>query len=172
MTSHRWLAVRSVRNGRGIVALRAFARGATVLRIRGRLLHSDALWRAWERDPRLAANCFRYDQERYLSPRGTVADFANHSCRPNTAIVRVRGGLALRALRRIERGEEILHDYATLLGADDVWTMRCNCGERGCRKVVRRFDALPTAVLARYLRLRAIPRHILETAPERVRRGR
>ena len=69
----------------------------------------------------------------------------------------------LRAIRAIRAGDEVTHDYSTLLGADDVWTMRCNCGERGCRGTVRRFDALPAATLRRYLALGAIPAFILRT---------
>lgn len=67
----------------------------------------------------------------------------------------------LRALRVIREGDEVLHDYSTLLGADDVWSMRCNCAARGCRGLVRRFDRLPAATLRRYVRLGAVPGFIL-----------
>jgi hypothetical protein len=150
-----------------MVARRGFAPGALIVRIRGTLLTSAAVWRVWTRDPRRAANCYRYDADRYLSPAGHVADFSNHSCRPNAIVRREGRALVLRALRPIARGEEITHDYATLLGADDVWTMRCRCGERTCRGVVRRFDRLPPRLLARYLRAGAIPAHILATAAAR-----
>lgn len=158
------ISVQPVRNGLGMVARRAFASGALICRIHGTILTSAAVWRAWATAPRVAANCYRFDAERYLSPKGHVADFSNHSCRPN-AMVRCEGrGLVLRALRPIAAGDEITHDYSTLLGADDVWTMRCNCGERACRGVVRRFDRLPGPLIAQYLRLGAIPAHILATA--------
>lgn len=117
----------------------------------------------WGRDPRAAANCIRYDAEHYLDPRGHIGAYANHSCRPNTALFREGKRLVLRAIRRIRAWEELTHDYATLLGADDIWTMRCNCGERNCRGVVRRVDRLPPAVLRRYLRLGAVPDYVLAT---------
>jgi len=129
------------------------------------VVSARTVWRWWERDPRRAANCIRFDAHRYLDPSGGWGEFANHGCRPNAAIMRERGRLVLRAIRTIRRGDEVLHDYSTLLGGDDVWTMRCRCGARGCRGTVCRFDRLPEATLRRYRTLGAIPRFILATAP-------
>jgi len=159
------LRVEPVRNGRGLVANRAFRRGELITPLHGRVVSARTVWRWWERDPRRAANCIRFDAHRYLDPSGGWGEFANHGCRPNAAIMRERGRLVLRAIRTIRRGDEVLHDYSTLLGGDDVWTMRCRCGARGCRGTVRRFDRLPEATLRRYRTLGAIPRFILATAP-------
>ena len=159
------LAIRPVRNGRGLVAMRDFAPGATVTPLRGRIVRARVVWGWWRSDARRAANCIRFDADRYLDPRNEWGEFANHGCRPNAAIVKQRGRLVLRAVRHIRAGDEVLHDYSTLLGADDVWRMRCDCGARGCRGTVRRFDRLPAATLRRYLALGAIPAFILRTAP-------
>jgi hypothetical protein len=159
----RTLEVLPVRNGRGLVARRTFARGACITRLQGRGGHSDVLWKGCKRAARRAANCIRFDAERYLNPEGELGAFSNHSCKPNAALFKERGRLVLRAIRAIRAGDEVTHDYSTLLGADDVWTMRCNCGERGCRGTVRRFDALPAAALRRYRALGAIPAFILRT---------
>jgi len=159
----RTLEVLPVRNGRGLVARRTFARGACITRLQGTVVHSDVLWTWWKRDARRAANCIRFDADRYLNPEGELGAFSNHSCKPNAALFKERGRLVLRAIRAIRAGDEVTHDYSTLLGADDVWTMCCNCGERGCRGTVRRFDALPAATLRRYLALGAIPAFILRT---------
>jgi hypothetical protein len=160
------LRVETVRNGRGLIANRHFDAGALITPLRGRVVSARIVWGWWDRDPRRAANCIRFDAERYLDPSGEWGEFANHGCQPNAAIHRQRGRLMLRALRAIRQGDEVLHDYSTLLGADDVWSMRCNCGSRGCRGAVRRFDALPTRTLRRYMTLGAIPRFILETATD------
>jgi hypothetical protein len=77
--------------------------------------------------------------------------------------VRTASGLQLRALKRIAVGREVTHDYSTQLGADDIWTMKCNCGERNCRQVIANVARLPAAVVSRYLRLKAIPEFIIAT---------
>ena len=140
-----------------------FVAGALVTPLHGRVVSARTVWGWWQRDTRRAANCIRFDDERYLDPSGEWGEFANHGCRPNAAIRRERGRLVLRAMRAIREGDEVLHDYSTLLGADDLWSMRCNCGARACRGVVRRFDRLPAATLRRYVAARAIPAFIRAT---------
>jgi SET domain len=147
MSALRFLAVQPVRNGLGIVALKS----------------SDEVWSFWKTDPRKAANCFRYDADRYLSPQDKIGAFANHSCNPNVRVVKQSGQLFFQAIKSITACTEITHDYSTLLGADDSWIMPCNCGEVPCRKKIRSFHELPTAILKRYLAIQAIPDFILAT---------
>ncbi len=154
------LIVRPVRNGMGIIALRAFTPGERICRVRGRIVTADKVWSYWKKDRRRGENCFRYDADHYLDPEGEIGAYANHSCNPNAAVVRTPGGIALHALKPIAAGREITHDYSTLLGADDVWTMKCNCGERNCRGVVANVARLPAGVAARYRKLGAIPAFI------------
>jgi SET domain-containing protein len=158
------LRIERVRNGWGLVANRAIPAGACITPLRGRVVSARTVRGWWRRDARRAANCIRFDADRYLDPSGEWGEFANHGCRPNAAIRRERGRLVLRAMRVIREGDEVLHDYSTLLGADDVWTMRCACGARRCRRVVRSFDRLPAATRRRYERAVAIPRFIRATA--------
>jgi len=159
----RKLAVQAVRNGKGIVALRGFDADDLLCRVSGRIVSAKTVWGYWKVDRRRGENCFRYDADHYLDPQGQIGAYANHSCNPNARIVRTARGLYLRALKPIAAGREITHDYSTLLGADDVWTMRCNCGERNCRRVVANVAKLPAGVVRRYQRLDAIPQFILAT---------
>lgn len=158
------LVVQPVRNGLGLVAGCRFRPGEPVLHLRGERVHADDVWRLWQRDPRRAANCFRIGPDHYLDPEGELGAFANHSCRPNVRVVLARGSLRFFAIAPIAPGDEVVHDYSTLLGSDDVWTMRCNCGERSCRRRIRSFDRLPASALRRYRMIAAIPEFILETA--------
>lgn len=158
MNTRKALAVRPVRNGKGIITLRSYRRGATVCRIRGRIVSADTVWGYWQRgNTRRGENCFRFDADRYLDPEGWIGAYANHACNPNTGIVKDARGLKLVALRPIVTGEEITHDYSTLLGADDVWTMKCNCGAADCRAIVRNLSTLPPKLLRRYRRSGIIP---------------
>jgi uncharacterized protein len=57
--------------------------------------------------------------------------FSNHSCEPNLG---VQGQIVFVALRDIEAGEELTHDWATT--DDDDYEMECHCGAQNCRQVI------------------------------------
>lgn len=57
--------------------------------------------------------------------------FSNHSCDPN---IGVQGQIIFVAMRDIEAGEELTHDWATT--DDDTYEMECKCGTSECRKVI------------------------------------
>ena len=161
------LTVQAVRNGRGIVALKSFAPGAPVCEIKGRIVTPTTVWGYWDSDRQRAENCFRYSAERYLDPDGGIGAYANHACDPNAGLVKDGRRLLLKAIAPIARGDEVTFDYATQLGADDVWTMHCNCGAARCRGTVRHAGTLPAAVIRRYRALGVMPAFILRTLPRK-----
>ena len=57
--------------------------------------------------------------------------FSNHSCEPN---IGVQGQIVFVALRDIQAGEELTHDWATT--DDDSYEIECKCGAGTCRKVI------------------------------------
>jgi SET domain-containing protein len=57
--------------------------------------------------------------------------FSNHSCEPN---IGVQGQIIFVAMRDIEEGEELTHDWATT--DDDDYEIECHCGSASCRKVI------------------------------------
>lgn len=57
--------------------------------------------------------------------------FSNHSCDPN---IGVQGQIVFVAMRDIDSGEELTHDWATT--DDDTYELACNCGSLNCRKIV------------------------------------
>ena len=161
MVSSPFLTIKAVRNGRGIVAAKNFRRGALITEIKGRIVTPEEVWRYWDTDPRLGENCFRYDDDHYLDPDGEIGQYANHSCDPNAGIVKRGRRLLLKAIAPIAVGDEITHDYSTLLATDDVWKMRCNCGSAKCRRVVANISKLPATTMRAYRRLGIIPEFIL-----------
>jgi uncharacterized protein len=60
-----------------------------------------------------------------------MALFINHSCAPNCETHEERGRVWIKAIRKIEPGEEITYDYCLYDGEDDEAT--CNCGAKRCR---------------------------------------
>jgi SET domain-containing protein len=157
MTYPKGLTVRPVRNGLGIVALKKFREGALICEIKGKIVTPATVWRYWDSNPRLGENCFRLSPERYLNPQGEIGQYANHACEPNAGVVKLGRRLWLKAIAHIARGDEVTHDYSTLLGSDDVWQMRCNCGAPQCRGRVRNIRSLPAAVAGRYRQLGVLP---------------
>ncbi len=58
----------------------------------------------------------------------------NSSCEPNTYVKTIDGIRRVIALRRIEGGDEITHDYLVNCHGGAVWT--CRCGADTCRRVI------------------------------------
>ena len=82
-----------------------------------RYLADGCIWtfrinRAWSRDAAVGGN---------------IARFINHSCQPNCWFQVVDQTIWIRASRRIEPGEELTYDYATV----GDHTIQCRC-RPGC----------------------------------------
>jgi hypothetical protein len=154
------IIVTPVRNGLGLVAAKPFRPRQTIIKIVGRIVDADILW---NRGGTFADNCFRFGPETYLDPGNGPGRFLNHSCRPNAAIRKTNNQLFLFATSVIHAGEEIALDYSTILGDDDIWTMRCNCGSKLCRRTIKRFGSLPVHLKRRYLRQGLVPKYIINT---------
>lgn len=155
------VSVRAARIGLGLFAKRSFVPGERILRIEGRIVDHGVLWR--RQGSRFSANCFRFGPETYLDPGDGPGCYVNHSCAPNAGIQKSRNQLYLFAAKRIGAGAEITIDYSTTLGDDDIWTMRCKCGHRRCRRTIRNFGSLPADVKRRYLASGLVPRYIIRT---------
>lgn len=152
------LLVQPSRNGLGVFAQKEFGAGDVVMPITGKLI---TCYLDDDIDERTRDNAFRFDAERYVSPDGD-AQFVNHSCEPNTKIVKKNQKLFIVAIRTIQKGEEIVFDYSTTLASNDIWSMQCNCGNNICRGVVKRFSLLPKTLRERYIQDKIVPEYIVE----------
>jgi hypothetical protein len=152
--------VKAGRIGKGLFARRRFRRNETILKIAGRVVHHSILWKT---GGLFADNCYRFGPETYLDPGDHVSRYANHSCEPNAGVRKDNNQLFLFAATAIAPGDEITFDYSTILGDDDIWTMRCKCGSTSCRGRVKRFGSLPGVVKERYIENGLVPKFILNT---------
>ena len=78
--------------------------------------------------------------EFYLSPKTPddverMTVFINHSCDPNVGFC---GDTVYVAMRTIEPGEELCHDYS--MARSDNYTLQCKCGANCCRDTIRGDD--------------------------------
>lgn len=152
------LKVLDARNGMGVFTTSLIKKGSQVLVIKGTLNHFERLL---EIDGDILNNSFRYSLNYYLSPGPKdTSYYVNHSCEPNTKVVKRKKEISLVAIRDIAKGEEIVFDYSTIIAKDDIWTMKCNCGTANCRKNIKQWDRLPKKVLEKYLKDKIIPNYI------------
>lgn len=94
-------------------------------------------------------NTLQVGIDRFKLPTGSIDDFTNHSCDPNTGIRLIPSGTIILALRHIAEHEELTYDYSTYLN-NPYESMRCHCGVASCRGIVGNFNTLPKDLQERY----------------------
>lgn len=152
------LAVGKSRQGLGIFAKKNFLPSERIFEVKGAFISGDE---DDQIDEKTRSNAFRFDRETYISPQGEIGDFLNHSCSPNAVVRKIGTKLFVTAVDRIVKGKEIFIDYSTILAKDDSWEMRCNCGSKICRRVIKKFDSLPKPTREAYLTRGMAPDYIL-----------
>jgi SET domain-containing protein len=121
-------------HGKGLFATASIAKDKIVAVKGGHIVDGKFL-----RDtitPSLGPVEIQIDDDLYIAP--VTADeregsmlYSNHSCDPNLGI---RGEITFVAMRNIEPGEELTHDWCTTDNED--YSVKCNCGARNCRKIL------------------------------------
>jgi SET domain-containing protein len=154
------LAVKESRNGKGLFVKKPFQKGKRILKVTGKLMTCGVRDKI---DEETRSNTYRYDENLYLSPKGRVGNFINHSCNPNAKVEKVGRDLFIVAIKNITKGKEIFFDYSTLVAPDDIWQMKCNCGSTKCRHMIGQFKSLPKEIKKKYLSLGMVSRHILKS---------
>ena len=120
-------------HGKGLFAVGTIAAGEVVCVKGGYIFDRDTLrsMPGWFRAAEI-----QLAEELFIGPldeseREGSMIFSNHSCDPN---IGVRGQIVFVAMRDIEAGEELTHDWATT--DDDDYETECRCGAAGCRRVI------------------------------------
>jgi hypothetical protein len=116
--------------GRGVVAIADIAQDEIVAIKAGHIVTAAEIEQVTAAAGDLA---LQIDDEFYLAPRSAddvddMSVFINHSCDPNVGF---RGQVVYVAMRDIQCGEELCHDYA--MERSDGYALDCHCGSRLCR---------------------------------------
>ena len=117
-------------SGRGLVALQDIAKDEIVAIKSGHIVTRVELERI---NAEVGDFALQIDDKFYLSP-STVDEvddmtvFINHSCDPNVGF---RGQVVYLAMRAIDAGEELCHDYS--MERSDAYSLDCHCGSPLCR---------------------------------------
>src|SRR5262249_18620817 len=134
-------------HGKGLFAASAIAAGEIVA-VKGGHILTRQQWTALE--PELGSAEIQIAEDLFIAParqderEGSML-YTNHSCEPNIAI---RGQIVLVAMRDIEDGEELTHDWGT---TDDLdYEMTCRCGAPSCRGKVTGRDWMKPELQQRY----------------------
>jgi transcription initiation factor TFIIIB Brf1 subunit/transcription initiation factor TFIIB len=120
-------------HGKGLLAVESIKRGEIVC-VKGGYVFTSRTLRSMPEWYRAAE--IQIAEDLFIGPlkedeREGSMIFSNHSCAPN---IGVQGQVVFVAMRDIESGEELTHDWATT--DDDDYEMQCNCGSVNCRKIL------------------------------------
>jgi hypothetical protein len=128
--------------GMGLFASTRFRKGQILFALEGNIIIDS-----YGPDYRIGARWIAIDDKTWLSPsKNNCGFYINHSCKPNSVL---KNKIEIAALANIEKGEEITIDYSTI-EADPYWKMKCKCGNRNCRKLIRSIQFLPEGVYKEY----------------------
>lgn len=120
--------------GKGLFAKEQIKRGELIAIKGGHILSLDE-YKNLEDLPK--HYCHQIDDNYFIGPKTKEeleqnAIFINHSCEPNVGF---EGQIVYVALRDIEKGEELCHDYAMCFTSRNL-KFKCNCGSKKCRGVI------------------------------------
>ncbi|HKW82904.1 MAG TPA: SET domain-containing protein-lysine N-methyltransferase [Burkholderiaceae bacterium] len=132
---------RSGVHGKGVFALQPLAKGEPVIEYIGEIITWKQALRRHPHNPKDPDHTFYFhiDDERVIDAAvgGNAARWINHACTPNCEADEVDGRVFIKALRRIEPGEELFYDYGLII--DERYTPKlkkqfaCHCGTKRCR---------------------------------------
>ena len=121
-------------HGRGLFATADITKGEVVA-VKGGLIVDRETLRE-KITPRLGPVEIQIEDDLFIAPvtdeeRELSMLYLNHSCDANLGI---RGQITFVAMRDIQAGEELTHDWATT--DDDDYSVACKCGAPNCRKIL------------------------------------
>jgi SET domain-containing protein len=121
-------------HGRGLFATARINTGEIVAVKGGHIVDRETLRR--EITPRLGPVEIQIDDNLFIAPvteeeRELSMLYSNHSCDANLGL---RGEITFVAMRDVEPGKELTHDWATT--DDDDYSLECRCGAPNCRKIL------------------------------------
>src|SRR3989344_1493341 len=146
----KYFVARSRTHGKGLFATDNIKKDERISFILGKRVRRVPKTNA---DSRTMRTWFGLSRQFWIDPQNTPFRYLNHSCAPNAGII---GTKTLVAVRRIRKGEEITIDYS-VSDADPYLSMKCVCGSRQCRKIIRAIQTLSPDVYKS--RLPYVPRY-------------
>lgn len=137
-----WLTTKAIRGkiryGFGLFAKEKIKKGEQIIVFGGYVMdqnHFDSLSDKMKNYPIQITDNLYYGLSKISEIEN--ADYLNHSCDANCGF---DGEIIVVAIRDINKGEEITIDYAMTISSDKIEPMKCYCGSRVCRGIVKSND--------------------------------
>ncbi|OGH13629.1 MAG: hypothetical protein A3H50_03110 [Candidatus Levybacteria bacterium RIFCSPLOWO2_02_FULL_37_10] len=147
--------------GKGTFAKHLLKKSEHIKTLSGEIITLDEVWKRIENSEENYDDPLNLNEELFLDLDEPSRQI-NHSCNPNAGM---RGQSELFAIRDINPNEEITYDYSTTVGThipSEIWHMKCNCGEKNCRKVIANVLSIPKKQLEEYKKLGALQDYIFK----------
>ncbi|HLP43914.1 MAG TPA: SET domain-containing protein-lysine N-methyltransferase [Candidatus Nanoarchaeia archaeon] len=139
------VAKKSQIHGMGLFMQRNVLKGKLVARIKGSISTVDKRMLSTKEEAQMHPDWVGISMRYWIDPL-IPFKYINHSCDPSCGI---RGRVELHALRNLEAGDEVTIDYSTV-EVNPHWQMKCDCGSKKCRNVIKSIEFLPIASFKRY----------------------
>ena len=152
--SKKYQAKTSKIEGIGVFAKTDIKKGETICKFTGEKISVPELKRRYISGKERICDPLQISERQYLNLKKPYIYF-NHSCKANAVLIK---SSTLVALKNISKGEEISYDYSKTewtwehFGKNKKWEMKCNCGLRSCRKIIKQFPFLPKPLKTAYLK--------------------
>ncbi len=132
---------RSGVHGKGVYALQKIRKGEVIIEYKGEMITWKQALKRHPHDPKDPDHTFYFhiDDKHVIDAKfgGNAARWINHACKPNCESDIVGERVFIKALRKIEPGEELFYDYGLVI--DEPYTRKvkkqfeCRCGAKRCR---------------------------------------
>lgn len=111
--------------GLGIFAIEPIKRGTWIIEYVGKIINGKKAVEDYKENKYL----FETSAVRMIdgSSRSNTARYINHSCKPNCEVDIIGGRVFVKAIKRIERGEELNYDYGKEYFDEYIKPYGCRC---------------------------------------------
>lgn len=133
------------KHSRALFATEAIRKGEIIGAFDGKIYKAENASHIPNEPPIYAQDhAIQFAKDKYRDSKG-IARLVSHSCEPNCG---VKDKFKIIAMRNIKKGEELSFDYDMSENSD--WRMKCECGNKNCRKVVGSYNKLPQKIREKY----------------------
>jgi len=144
ITDNSNVIIQETHKGLGVFATKDIPARTLIAEFIGKVYMSDL---ATEVPARMVDHVIQIGQTTFLHAENRLAEFINHSCRPNCGIKNLTQVVTTVP---IKIGDEVTWDYRC--SENSNWVLEnCLCGADRCTGIVGNFDSLPEVIKKEYL---------------------